>query len=99
MNIGVTNPSADPGVAGLDAFGNPLSYSVQYVNYLIANPSGVSDLPVSSIRACDFITGIAYDVQLNSTNYFLPSDGIIADGSREGVLRNQNCANPATDCA
>jgi len=93
-NIGVTDPNSDPGLAGTDAFGNPLSYAAQYVDYLAGNSAGVIDLPISNIRACDFITGLAYDVQLTTNNYFLPSDGLIADGSREGVLRNQNCANP-----
>ena len=93
-NIGVTAPNADPGLGGEDGFGNPLSYSAQYINYLLGSNTGIFDLPISDIRACDFITGLAYDVQLNTSNYFLPSDGLIADGSREEVLRNQNCANP-----
>ncbi|MDD4915377.1 MAG: cytochrome c peroxidase [Methylococcales bacterium] len=95
VNIGVTDPNADPGVNGADAFGNPLSYSAQYSSYLLGNSADIIDLPLGNIRACDFITGLAYDVQLNTANYFLPSDGLMPDGSREGVLRNQNCANPA----
>lgn len=95
MNIGVTAPAADPGLAGVDGLGNPLAYAAQYVNYLIGNTAGVIDLPIADVRACDFLTGLAYDVQLSSNAYFLPSDGLIPDGSREGVLRNQNCANPA----
>ncbi|OAI26939.1 hypothetical protein A1356_10720 [Methylomonas koyamae] len=93
-NIGVTRPDADPGLAGDDAFGNPLAYAAQYVSYLIADSAGVIDLPVEKVRACDFITGLALNVTLATDNYFLPGDGLQADGSREGVPRDRNCADP-----
>ncbi len=88
-NTAVADPSFDPGLAGTDPFGNPLSYSSQYVNYLINNPAGIFDPGISDIYACVFFTAIA-----ESGSNFIPeifTNGIIADGSREGVLRNQNC--------
>ena len=102
FNTGVADPNADPGLAGLDAFGNPLSFSVQYINYLAGKSSGILDPGINTNRACDFSTPLAYNAP-PATNlyqgvpgYFMPSDGLIADGSREGVLRNQNCLDAKT---
>ncbi len=95
-NIGVTQPDADPGVAGHDPFGNPLSYAVQYVAYLIADSAGMSDLPVEKIRACDFLAPLALNTQIDDAAYFSSGDSLQADGGREGVLRSLNCANPDT---
>ncbi|MGD0960932.1 MAG: cytochrome c peroxidase [Methylomonas sp.] len=96
VNNGAADPNADPGLGGVDAFGNPLSFSEQYVNYLTGNAAGMFDPGMNAVRACDFIFPLAYDIQTTLANYFLPGDGLIPDGSREGVLRNQNCANPIT---
>jgi cytochrome c peroxidase len=93
-NIGVTRPDADPGVGGVDGLGNPLSYATQYVEYLLGKSAGVIDLPIDKVRACDFPLPLAVNLNVPLLNIFLPSDGLQADGSREGVLRNQNCANP-----
>ena len=90
FNTGVANPESDPGVAGVDPFGNPLSFSSQYVNYLIGNTAGLFDPGMNTIRACDFSSPIAFN-DLLIPGYFSGHDGIIADGSREGALRNQNC--------
>ncbi|CAD6878250.1 Cytochrome c551 peroxidase (EC 1.11.1.5) [Methylomonas albis] len=94
VNIGVTTIEADPGIDASDPFGNPLSHTAQYVSYLLANNAGVIDLPVENIRACDFLTPLALHNLLADTAYFAADDGLQADGSREGVLRNLNCANP-----
>ena len=101
MDLGFTNIGAvavedDPGLGGVDDFGNPLSFTEQYVDYLLGNAAGIVDPGLDNIRACDFISPLAYNLQINLSNYFLPSDDLIADGSREGVLRNQNCLNPVT---
>lgn len=101
MDLGYVNTGAaavddDTGLGGTDDFGNPLSYSAQYVEYLLGNASGIVDPGVSSTRACDFISPLAYGLAVNLPNVFLPSDGLQADGSREGVLRNQNCMNAVT---
>lgn len=96
VNNGAADPNADVGVGGVDDFGYPLSYSAQYINYLLANLAGIIDPGVSNTRACDFISPLAYGITVNLPNYFLPSDGLMVDGSREGVLRNQNCVNSIT---
>ena len=95
-NNGAASPDADPGLGGQDAFGNPLSYSAQYINYLVANSAGLYDPGLTTIRACDFIFPLAYGIPVSFPDYFQPSDGLLADGSREGVLRNQDCVNPVT---
>ena len=96
LNTGVGDPTADPGVAGVDDFGNPLSFTAQYVNYLLNNTSAVSDALVNSIRSCDFIAALAVNYSLPDYYTFTIPDGIIADGSREGSLRNQNCQDSGT---
>lgn len=92
-NIGVTRPDADPGLGGADAFGQPLSIAAQYVEYLLGNSAGVIDLNPNNVRACDFFVPLAANLNVPVSNIFLPGDGIQADGSREGVARNQNCRN------
>ncbi|MGY6274520.1 cytochrome c peroxidase [Methylomonas sp. MgM2] len=96
VNNGAVNPDDDPGLGGEDDFGNPLSYSAQYVQYLLGNSAGLVDPGIDSIRTCDFISPLAYGLAVDLPDYFLPADGLLADGSREGVLRNQNCLNPVT---
>ncbi|WP_427501322.1 cytochrome c peroxidase [Methylomonas sp. MED-D] len=97
-NVGVTKPDTDPGVAGVDPFGQPLSFAAQYVEYLAGNSAGVFDLPIDNVRSCDFLIPLAVNLNAPLSNIFLPGDGIQADGSREGGARNQNCrnANPVT---
>ncbi|WP_445368947.1 cytochrome c peroxidase [Methylomonas sp. BW4-1] len=89
-NTGVADPDSDVGVDGADDFGNPLSFTKQYVQYLLDNPAGVLDSGVSTLQACDFIKALA-DNAIPFSRWFGVADGIIADGSKEGLLRNQNC--------
>ncbi|BBL59103.1 cytochrome c peroxidase [Methylomonas koyamae] len=96
VNTGVADPLNDPGIGGVDDFGNPLSFSSQYIQYLQDRPQGIKDSLVKNIRACDFITSIAINSEFPEPYYFTAVEGVQADGSREGVLRNQNCADPAT---
>jgi cytochrome c peroxidase len=93
-NTGVNDPWADPGLAGVDAFGNPLSEAALYVRYLQGDSSGVAlDPNISSVRACDFLTPLAVNenVTFSDPTTFYQADGIIPDGSREGVDKSQNC--------
>jgi len=92
-NTAVTDPSFDPGIAGTDPYGNPLSYSVQYVNYLINNAAGMFDPGVDTVYACDFFTPIAQNISSALPGIFTATSGstLLADGSREGTSRNQNC--------
>ena len=93
FNTGVNDPAADPGVAGLDDLGNPLSFTEQYRQYLLGNYTAIKDTDVlTNIRSCDFIHALgstAPPFQLTS-DVFQGAE-LQADGSREGVLRNQNC--------
>jgi cytochrome c peroxidase len=90
-NTGVNDPNADPGLAGLDDFGNPLSYSDQYVQYLLGNYSAILDPGVNTVRSCDFLISLAVNFSGNSNTKFTSTDGIQLDGSRENNLRGQNC--------
>ncbi|MFM8332246.1 MAG: cytochrome c peroxidase, partial [Candidatus Methylumidiphilus sp.] len=58
-NTGVNDPNADPGVGGVDDFGNPLSFVDQYVQYLLGNNAGVKDSVVFATRSCDFFVPLA----------------------------------------
>lgn len=95
FNTGVNDPSADPGVAGVDDLGNPLSFTQQYYQYLLGNYGAIKDSDVlTNVRSCDFIHALgstAPPFQL-TPDVFRGAE-IQADGSREGVLRNQNCLN------
>lgn len=57
MDEGYTNTSVvpfeyDPGIGGTDPYGNPLSFTMQYLNALMGQPNAMVD-PVT-IRACTF---------------------------------------------
>ena len=92
-NTGVADPVADPGLGGLDDFGNPLSYSDQYVQYLLGNYSNIKDTAVKTVRSCDFLVEIAKNVTTTNLVIFTAPNGIQPDGSRENVLRDQDCIN------
>lgn len=101
MDVGFTNTAvgdqdADLGLGGVDDFGHPLSYSAQYLEYLKGNSAGIYDALVPKTRACDFIAGMAINLTNPEYLYFTALDDIILDGSREGVLRTSNCADPTT---
>jgi cytochrome c peroxidase len=77
-STGVTELSSDIGLGGTDPFGNPLSFSPQYLQHLAGNNSAVIDKDVFKIRACDFQLPVAinYDPGFE-TSLFTPNDGII----------------------
>ncbi|MDD2738902.1 MAG: cytochrome c peroxidase [Methylomonas lenta] len=92
FNTGVNDPNADPGVDDVDDFGNPLSFTDQYVQYLLGNITAIKDQDVlNHVRSCDFIHPLASTASRLTADIFKPADGIEVDGSREGVPRNQNC--------
>ena len=100
MDLGYTNtavddPDADPGLGGVDDYCKPLSFTAQYLQYLQGNAAGVHDQAVNKIRACDFVAGLAINSSYSDLYYFTADDGLIADGSREGLLKDQNCADIA----
>lgn len=92
-NTGVGDPDADPGVGGVDDFGNPLSFSGQYVQYLLGNYSEILDPGVTTVRSCDFRTPLALNIDNVIPTVFTTPGGIEIDGSREGIPRDQDCLN------
>ncbi len=97
FNTGVGDPNSDPGLGGLDDFGKPLSFSSQYVQYLIGNYQNIKDQAVKQVRSCQFIAPLAKDlgIEFNLHGMFTLSADREADGSREGLAevsaRSQNC--------
>ncbi|SFW16144.1 cytochrome-c peroxidase [Nitrosovibrio sp. Nv17] len=85
-STGVGEDEWDPGLAAQDAFGNPLSYSEQYLEYLTGNLSGVRDAAVAEIRPCDLQVPIAMSLNNNHPLFFTRANGI------------QPQAQPLTDC-
>ncbi|MGR8930712.1 MAG: cytochrome c peroxidase [Gammaproteobacteria bacterium] len=94
-NTGVSKPDADPGVGGVDDYGNPLSFSYQYQQYLLGNYDQIVDSTVKNVRACDFVFPLVdpYYQFFNSPNQdvFTLLDGLEDDGAREGIDRSQGC--------
>jgi len=96
-NTGVQAANTDAGVAGTDDFGNPLSFSAQYAEYL-ANPNYqiIDSLAgIEKIKSCNFQSLFASNgflpPSLTITNYFRPEDGIIPDPNG-----NSNCYNSSS---
>jgi len=85
VNTGVNDPNADPGLGGVDDFGNPLSFSAQYVQYLLGNNAGILDPGITTVKSCDFIVEFAVNTTFPG-DYFTSNDGIVADPNG-----NQNC--------
>ncbi len=94
-NTGVAEPDSDPGLGGIDDFGQPLSFSAQYLDYLQDKPAHKTfDPGVTSVHSCNFTTPFAYNVPDADSYQFTNADGLIADGSKEGILRDQFCIDP-----
>jgi cytochrome c peroxidase len=97
-NTGVGDPDADPGVGGLDDFGNPLSFTKQYKQYLLDNPGGVKDTVVNSIRSCQFYLALAVNDNVNYPNTFSTLHGVIPDGSKEELSKPGTIAERSQNC-
>lgn len=76
-STGVTPLETDLGLGDVDPFGKPLSFSLQYLQYLAGNGAGVYDAPVSAIRPCDFQIALALNVATASNKTFTQADGIM----------------------
>lgn len=88
---GASNPESDPGLAGLDPFGNPLSFAKQYASYLMGDTAAIKDAGITTTRSCDFLLPLAYNLELDDPATFTALDAIEPDGSREGVVRASDC--------
>ena len=73
---GVTPDGADPGLGGTDPFGNPLSFSIQYLQLLAGQNTEVVDPPVFEVRPCDFDLPIARDLPGPHPIYFTQAEGV-----------------------
>lgn len=77
-STGVTPLDGDIGLGGVDAFGKPLSFSLQYLQFLAGNDSGVYDSEVRNVRPCDFQQQLATNTnKLNPPNRFNAIDGVM----------------------
>ncbi len=78
---GVSPDGADIGLGGVDDFGNPLAYSLQYLQYLAGNKAGVYDAPVSEAAPCNFQLAFALNISRQSSSTFTQADGIMPQTS------------------
>jgi cytochrome c peroxidase len=88
FNTGVGDPNWDPGVFAEDDFGNSLSFTEQYKEYLAGNPTGngVFDPGVSEVRACDFLQPLSVPSTSIIDWFFTYANGLIPDPNG-----NTNC--------
>jgi len=78
-STGVTENSSDIGIGGTDPFGHPLSFSMQYLQHLTGNNTGVVDKDVFNIRSCDFQEPFAVNINFPFpvSKFFTAADGLI----------------------
>lgn len=97
FNTGVGNPDKDPGLGALDDFNKPLSFSSQYVQYLMGNYDEVKDIAASQVHSCQFMSPLGWNLGFDFAfpAFFTLSSEREVDGSREGAdeiaKRSQNC--------
>jgi cytochrome c peroxidase len=75
-STGVILSDWDIGLGGTDPYGNPLSFSEQYLQLLAGDTSKVVDEDVHWIRPCDFDLPIAVDMDRSHPLLFTRVDGI-----------------------
>lgn len=101
-NTGVNKPDSDIGLGGVDDFGNPLSFSAQYVSYLLGTPTEMAKIKdtdvLTNVRSCDFYKPLARVSVTETNDTFKVSGDVELDGNREGATivsqRRANCLNP-----
>lgn len=77
-STGVAEENKDVGVGGVDIFGNPLSFSLQYMQHLAGNDEAVVDNEVKFNRACDFQLPLAMNaIPPYLTSLYTPLDGVM----------------------
>jgi cytochrome c peroxidase len=79
-STGVADETADIGLGGVDDFGNPLSFSKQYLQHLAGNSGAVVDSDVTKVRSCDFQEELALNITPTylASSVFTPADGVVA---------------------
>ncbi|MCB1948241.1 cytochrome c peroxidase, partial [Nitrosomonas sp.] len=73
---GVTPAENDPGLGGFDPFGNPLSFSDQYMQLLAGNEEWIVDPFIRDIRPCDMDIPIASDEDKPNVLKFTRDEGL-----------------------
>lgn len=89
-STGVTPLDTDIGLGGVDDFGHPLSFSLQYLQYLVGNDAGVFDAEVKAVRPCDFQLALATNTDGPSATRFTRVDGVVPQ-----VQSTAGCAVPS----
>jgi len=89
-STGVIRSEWDEGLGGKDPFGNPLSFSEQYLQLLTGNSQAVVDDEVFDVRPCDFDIPLAMDIPGPHLTLFTRTDGIVPQ-----VQATDGCYNPA----
>lgn len=89
-STGVTPLDSDIGLGGTDDFGHPLSFSLQYLQFLAGNSDGIFDAPVATIRPCDFQVPLALNRDTAMAKFFTKADGTIPQVQNTG-----GCSVPA----
>ena len=79
VNTAVGDPEWDTGIDAKDDFGNPLSYTMQYVEMLAGNTSKVVDPGIDRIQTCKFQGVFALQQAGSSARIFTSPDGLIPD--------------------
>ncbi len=87
-STGVAKEEADIGLGGVDVFGNPLSFSRQYLQYLAGNSTAVKDDIVRKVRACDFQEPFSINFK---PPYISASLFTIEDGIQPQPQGSENC--------
>ena len=93
LHTGVVSTTQDPGINGDDPFGNPLSYTAQYVQMLAGNADAVVDSAViNDVQACNFEQPLVDPAGiLDFVAFTDPADYIAEPGPTSGCL-NPNWA-------
>jgi cytochrome c peroxidase len=90
-STGVSPDGADLGLGGVDAFGNPLAFSLQYLQYLAGNSAGVFDSAVAStVKPCNFQLAFAVNIPVANKGLFTQTDGITPQ-----ALGSSGCITPS----
>lgn len=89
-STGVTAIGSDIGLGGVDPFGNSLSFSAQYLQYLAGNDNKVFDPSVETIRPCDFQMVFALNIPNFHSKIFTQADGVMPQSEN-----TENCIFPA----
>lgn len=97
-NTGVQPPNTDLGLGAVDDFGNPLSFSSQYAEYIAGTVGAIFDTEagISKTKSCNFqsffVSNRFVPSSITVTQFFRPADGIIPDPNG-----NTNCYHAASE--